>query len=1624
MKLNQVDKSVRPYYDTFDEAKGYHQVLFKPARAVQTREVNEMQSILQNQISQFGNNIFENGTKVVGGEINYDLKARYIKISNIEWEDIVGYISNPDILIKSDSSTVTARVSYYVKNEGDDAITLYLKYETGDASGNTFTKNQNLKFVDENGLTLGNFKVSDVGEGSLIHINNGYYFVNGYFVYTPEQHGILSKYSNKPTVNVGFVVKERFVTSDDDQSLLDNASGTTNFNAIGADRLKLSLELKVSRPDEEFDKKNYIKLATFIDGELQEVVNRTDYNIIRDEMARRSYDTNGDYTVKPFNVFIDESKDETKYRIGVEAGKAYVRGYEIEKLVTSYVESSKARDTYEQQNATQELDIGAYILVSNATSIPAINTIQEFEFFDQKMSGNVVAGDKIGSCFVRQVRFDGTDLKLYVYNVKNKFNESDSSFIANAKSIRSNGGVVFAGNVKDGIIYNAKSTGLIYQMPADNIKTLKKGSTNDTMFTVLRRFTQRSGTDSRVSISCTSSEAFAPINQDSFVSFNNRVVPMSHLNPVYGRNIITMDIGLSNEPVTIVTGVVKQTSAVKTKAFTRETITLNNPRGVSVFKLNKVDVQKIVSVTQNGKNITHLFKLDDGITADYYAESKMLLKEGEKLETNENLLVEIEYFQHSGGDYFCVDSYTGIDYNNIPKFNGIPLTDCLDFRPNIFNSQLSDLPMSNTLTSSNVISYLPRIDLVVLSSSGEFSIVNGVSSLTPKAPEVPDNAMAIYRLNVPAFTGNVKEISMEYIDNKRYTMRDIGKIDKRVTKLEEAYTLSLLEVETDAMQVLDVRTGLNRYKNGFFVDNYTSHQNGAWADEGYKCSISREQAMLRPEFFMDSVDFALDNARSTGIRKTGDLITLNYNDINYISQPMASSYINVNPYAVLHWDGVLTIFPSSDIWFDTVRTNPEVHYSVYNNGKLTQSWNSWQLNWTGSNTTNSTSKSWSETNTKRTFSSIVTTRQDFTETTTTNEVTDVKVVNDRIVDTNVVPFMRSKEIEVTGKGFMPFTKLYAFFDNVNVTEYCTNLTDGTIRADRDGNVKTTFIIPNNERHKFRSGTKLLKLIDNVQNNSLTALTEGECEFTSQGVIHTKTQTINATKNITTTVSTDVKTSTTTINRTWNRSGGGRDPVAQSFFVTDSGGVFLTEIEVFFQSKDSTKPIRLELREMENGVPTLNIVPYGQVMLYPDEVNVSDNASVGTRFRFHSPVYLNENTEYCFVLLANSVQYNVWKATMGEVQIDKEEAIAKQPFIGVMFKSQNNTTWTEDQMSDLKFFVKRADFNISTAGQAVFTANEPTDIIVPQNPFTMTKGSNIVTAKLSNHGLIVGDKFTIKNCAGAYLGDNLFNKQQIVVSVIDHDTITFKVSAEATVSGAFGSDNVVITRNIQASLVQPVVQELNFAGTSIQYGLDAIAGKSVDGIEQAYTQTGQMNVVANNNNSLENPIVLPSKENMKTFKTSLHCNMASERPNVSPVIDLNRVGLIAVNNRVNYPADVSDELTTTNGKANARHISNVMILEEPATSLKIIADLHKPQNTDILYYYRTGNSIDEINSRQWIKMNAQNAQSVTKTNEYKEFTFGVDNIAAFNFYQIKTVLLSKSSTTVPSVKRFRCLALGT
>ena len=61
--------NVDPYYDDFDENKNFHRVLYKPGYAVQSRELTQLQTILQDQIKKFGNHMSKSGSVVTGGQV-------------------------------------------------------------------------------------------------------------------------------------------------------------------------------------------------------------------------------------------------------------------------------------------------------------------------------------------------------------------------------------------------------------------------------------------------------------------------------------------------------------------------------------------------------------------------------------------------------------------------------------------------------------------------------------------------------------------------------------------------------------------------------------------------------------------------------------------------------------------------------------------------------------------------------------------------------------------------------------------------------------------------------------------------------------------------------------------------------------------------------------------------------------------------------------------------------------------------------------------------------------------------------------------------------------------------------------------------------------------------------------------------------------------------------------------------------------------------------------------------------------------------------------------------------------------------------------------------------------------
>jgi len=102
--------------------------------------------------------------------------------------------------------------------------------------------------------------------------------------------------------------------------LFDNAQGFSNYSAPGADRLKISLSL-IKKPLDDFNDENFVELMRLNSGILIKFVNDSDYNLLKNEFARRTYDESGDYYIKPFNVYLKESLNDKVGNNGIYSEK-------------------------------------------------------------------------------------------------------------------------------------------------------------------------------------------------------------------------------------------------------------------------------------------------------------------------------------------------------------------------------------------------------------------------------------------------------------------------------------------------------------------------------------------------------------------------------------------------------------------------------------------------------------------------------------------------------------------------------------------------------------------------------------------------------------------------------------------------------------------------------------------------------------------------------------------------------------------------------------------------------------------------------------------------------------------------------------------------------------------------------------------------------------------------------------------------------------------------------------------------------------------------------------------------------------------------------------------------------
>ena len=917
----------------------------------------------------------------------------------------------------------------------------------------------------------------------------------------------------------------------------------------------------------------------------------------------------------------------------------------------------------------------------------------------------------------------------------------------------------------------------------------------------------------------------------------------------------------------------------------------------------------VSSLTAGSKIITSHYTLDTGQRDNLYDISRIQLKAG-FAKPRGRLLVVFDFFSHSSGSFFTVDSYSDVSgqmgYANIPTYTAtrvdpdepeptgeFPLTDVVDFRPtcenttgateavatvdtitgnsfDFFHRQFDgagastvDTPKPNTLGTADFEFYLSRVALVFLTQDGDLKVVEGSSAEVPGEPKELENAMKLAKLFIPAYTFRPTDVQIERFKTQRFTMRDIGKLQKRIQNIEYYTNLSLLERNAESFEVTDAN-GLNRFKSGFVVDNFAGHRVGDVKNKDYQNAMDMENKELRAKCVMRNASLKESvstdaNRSANGYQKTGDLITLPYTNVTLSENPYASRTEKVQPVITAQWIGNVDLTPTGDEWFET-ETAPDLIINVdgnfdavtaANSNRMGTVWNSWETQWSGVTSTRTQTRQEGNFAVTR---AIQTVRSDLRRTgidTQVVEQIDEESQGTKVISRALIPWVRPRNISFKGQGFLPNTKLYVFFDGTAMAPYITPLSttytnvttvsEGIqLVSDGRGDVEGVMRVPEyrfagqQSVPKFKTGEVEFRITSNVNNvKSPLPSTAGQTTYIAKGILETEQESIIATRNARV-VQTDVSETTSRldtssrISRVRNRSNEGRgrergdrenrDPLAQTFLVEEEGGCFVTELDLYFETKDNDLPCWVELRNVVNGYPGAKILPFGRKLLQASEINTSSTAATATTFTFDAPVYLKQGNEYCVVVRTNSLEPKVWISRMGETDIGGLRVISKQPHLGVLFKSQNNRTWTPSESEDLKFTLRKASFNTSAAGNVTLVNNPIGEAVTNEigntvyvnrlksNPLVMTNSSTTVKVKHADHGMystsnnvvITGVKSDIETTISTTINASATSLTLASATNFPTGSITVKVGNEIMTGSLSGTTLSSLTRGAGGS----------------------------------------------------------------------------------------------------------------------------------------------------------------------------------------------------------------------------------
>lgn len=1234
---------------------------------------------------------------------------------------------------------------------------------------------------------------------------------------------------------------------------------------------------------------------------------------------------------------------------------------------------------------------------------------------------------------------------------------------------------------------------------------------------------------------------------------------------------------------------------------------------VGPFNLGFSDVFRIVSIfhgttfSESNTDVTNQFVLDNGQRETIYSHARLSLRAGStlSLSASSRLLIKLDFFAHSfssGVGFLSVDSYpiddTGLSpgtirTEQIPIFFGtggltFDLRNSIDIRPRATDTAVNAasigaasinpaaptsinvpsgglrVPVPNEQFITDLEFFIGRIDRIYIDPTYRFGSIRGVPSLFPAIPEEQAKTMTVCIVSIPPFPSLPPQsaqavqrfdyqTNLKLIDNKRYTMKDIGVLNQKISRLEYYTSLNLLEVQAKELVIPSDATGLDRFKNGFLVDGFTGHNIGNVLDPAYEIAIDPVAKELRPSFLIDNIDLQLNKSLSSGIMLAprdatltvtnvtgnidkfsivtqggvtglvkhfcdnkiyllnvsgtfsasasfssnsggtgtvtsvftppdGDLVTLPYQHEVCTINPFATKPRNCAEHLVFSYIGEIELFPPYDNWIDT-NVKPELVVNFDNNydnwlaldKALGTQWRNWlQISQGTPQNKIFVSEKIASTSFAGDGSSIQLVNQTFKGTRTDIErrigfdisVSPEHVVYDlgnRVVDTSIIPFIRPQSILFNANRLMPNIRVFAFFDGEKVSPFCRpfggKLGDPLI-TDSVGQLVGEFVVPSNNTLKFRTGQRLFVLASDPENREGFNITFAYGEFTASGIQQTLERTILSSRGAKVVVEQTIETRPNVGSVSWVENvsryipppppvlAGGADPVAQTFEIDGDSfenGIFITKVDLYFRTKHPTLPITFQIRETIAGYPGRRSIPFGTVTLFPEDIHVSEDATLASAFSFKSPVYLSPRVEYAAVVLpaGNNPEYNIWVSELGQNQLNTTNRVSTQPLLGVFFTSANDNAWSAVQNEDMKITIYRALFDINTTGSIVLeNTNEdyvtvstfnglfnPGDNVIFSsgvakliefdtigNEFTLLKfgsgnikskvnGTGTITA-LSGNATIIGNNtlFTTEVFSNAVVySSNTNTRLGKVLNVISDTQLTLTLGSIESITGnvfAFHDELTVQgNANVNARVETINSKLITLFDTSLNY-LDFIQTKSTFEFrvrdDSSNTLSTFTSFTLNEDEELESMARIDSASieaslfsSAKSF--NIRNTMTTTNKYISPLLDTGKLSAIIVKNIINN--DSTNE-TTNRGNAVARYISKQVILDvdQDAEDLKCFLTAYKPSGTDIKVFAKLLNAGDgtAFAERGYLELERVTSSIVISDakfeNDYKEFEY--------------------------------------